>query len=68
MLPSICDKRLVPCAWGGTSDLSVGLIDDPMTAVLTESQRNVVKSLFEHGKGMNRAMFMPWFQRRPSNV
>lgn len=46
----------------------MGLIDDPMTAVFTESQWNVVKSLFERGKGMNRAMFIPWFRRRPSNV
>ena len=40
---------------GWTSDLSVGLIDDLKPAVLTESQRDTVASLFEHDKGMNCA-------------
>lgn len=55
MLLSISDEQLVPCAWGGTSDLSLGPVDEPVTAVLTENQQDTVKSLSEHGKVMNRA-------------
>lgn len=55
VLASTNDKQLVPCAWGGTSDLSWGLIDDSMPAVLTESQQDAVESLFEGGKVMNHA-------------
>lgn len=33
----------------------MGLTDDPKPAVLTESQWDTVRSLFEHDKGMNRA-------------
>lgn len=38
-----------------TSDLSLGLVDELMTVVLTESQQDTVKSLFKRGKVMNRA-------------
>lgn len=55
MLPSISDKRSVPCVWGGTSDPSLELVDELMTAVLTESQQDMVRSLSEHGKVMNCA-------------
>lgn len=55
MLPTICDKHEVSCAWGGTSDLSLWLVDEPMTALLPESQQGTVKSLLEHSKVMNCA-------------
>lgn len=54
-LLSISDKQLVLHVSGGTSDLSLELVDELMTAVLTESQQDMVKSPFEHGKVMARA-------------
>ena len=37
----------------------MGLTDDPKSAVLTESQRDMVRSLFEHDKGMIHAHAYP---------
>lgn len=54
-LLSISDKQLVPHVWSGISDLSLELVDELMTTVLTESQQDMVKSPFERGKVMARA-------------
>lgn len=42
-------------AWGGTSDLSLGFVDELMTAVLTESQQDMAKPVFEHSIVMSHA-------------
>lgn len=42
-------------AWGGTSDLSLGLVVELTTAVLTESQRDMVKPVSEHSIVMSHA-------------
>lgn len=48
---SVMDNWYLCLGWNFWSQL--GLVDEIMTAVLTETQRNTVKPLFEHGIVMN---------------